>query len=267
MIFFNKSVEVIGFANHIDLIQTQKHFANKYAAHIDHDALHIQMPKGHIFVFDYAVVVFWGVNPEKIKQYTKELMSLASKAHLEQLDTYEFNKVDEQGEHLSVSNNSLVLNNYRTNTLLALSHALAQSAKLQHYEALAQSTISKNQYLIDMLAKNGTIQLNRKQLAKLRGQLFQTKTEILLHYNLLDTPEFFWNFPELEHYYAGLNRYLEIKPRIDILNLKLQTIQDLFDMLASEQNHKHSSFLEWIIIILIAIEIVIFFGEYFNIIA
>jgi uncharacterized Rmd1/YagE family protein len=37
-------------------------------------------------------------------------------------------------------------------------------------------------------------------------------------------------------------------------------------MLAAEQNHKHSSFLEWIIIILIAVEIVIFFGEYFGVI-
>ncbi|MEI8650200.1 hypothetical protein P4S73_23800 [Paraglaciecola sp. Hal342] len=32
----------------------------------------------------------------------------------------------------------------------------------------------------------------------------------------------------------------------------------MFDMLAGEQNHQHSSFLEWIIIILIAVEIVMF---------
>lgn len=32
----------------------------------------------------------------------------------------------------------------------------------------------------------------------------------------------------------------------------------MFGMLADEQKHQHSSFLEWIIIILIAIEIVMF---------
>jgi uncharacterized Rmd1/YagE family protein len=59
--------------------------------------------------------------------------------------------------------------------------------------------------------------------------------------------------------YLSLSRYLELKPRIELLNLKLRTIHDLYDMLAAEQNHKHSSFLEWIIIILIATEIVLFF--------
>lgn len=265
MSFFNKSVEVIDFADHINLKSAQKQFATRYIAEQYRDALHIEMPKGQMFIFDYGVVVAWGVNPDKAAQYINELKDLASKLHDDQVDTYEFTKVDEQAEQALASNDTLYLPNFQTNTLLALSHAFAQSAKLQHYEEIAEKTIVSNQYLIDMLAKSGKIALNRKQLAKLRGQLFQTKTDIVLHYNLLDTPEFFWGFPALEHYYLSLGKYLELSQRIEILNLKLETIQDLFDMLAAEQNHKHSSFLEWIIIILIAIEIVIFFGEYFHI--
>ncbi|WP_417535681.1 hypothetical protein [Methylophaga sp.] len=46
--------------------------------------------------------------------------------------------------------------------------------------------------------------------------------------------------------------------RINVLNKKLESIHELLDMLANEQNHKHSSTLEWIIIILIALEIVLF---------
>jgi uncharacterized Rmd1/YagE family protein len=79
-----------------------------------------------------------------------------------------------------------------------------------------------------------------------------------LHYGLLDTPEFFWDYPELEEGYLKLAKYLELQPRIDILTRKLDTIQGLLDMLADEQNHKHSAFLEWIIIVLIAVDIVIY---------
>ncbi|MBD3798119.1 MAG: RMD1 family protein, partial [Campylobacterales bacterium] len=36
----------------------------------------------------------------------------------------------------------------------------------------------------------------------------------------------------------------------------VEVVQELLDVLSNEQNHKYSSFLEWIIIILIFIEIV-----------
>jgi uncharacterized Rmd1/YagE family protein len=78
---------------------------------------------------------------------------------------------------------------------------------------------------------------------------------------LLDTPEFFWEYPEYEHAYNATARYLDIRPRVDVLSNKLNVIHELFEMLAEELNHKHSSFLEWIIIILIAFEIATFGAE------
>lgn len=116
-------------------------------------------------------------------------------------------------------------------------------------------------HLPEALAKTGKIALNRKDIAKIRGTLFSTKSDIILHYGLLDTPDFFWEYPEFEAIYNAVVRYLEIHQRVDLLSKKLATIHELFEMLADEQKHQHSSFLEWIIIVLIAIEIVIYFAE------
>jgi len=49
--------------------------------------------------------------------------------------------------------------------------------------------------------------------------------------------------------------YLEIRQRTEVLSKKLETIHELLEMLADEQKHLHSSTLEWIIIWLIAVEI------------
>jgi uncharacterized Rmd1/YagE family protein len=76
-----------------------------------------------------------------------------------------------------------------------------------------------------------------------------------LDYELLDEPEFFWEYPELSDFYKTTSNYLDIKTRIEVLNKKLEVIHELFQMLSDEQNHKHSSILEWIIIWLIVIEI------------
>jgi uncharacterized Rmd1/YagE family protein len=89
----------------------------------------------------------------------------------------------------------------------------------------------------------------------MRGELFLAKSRINLHYDLLDSPEFFWEYTELSSYYNTVANYLEIRNRIEVLNKKLEVIHEIFDMLAEEQKHRHSSLLEWIIIWLICVEV------------
>jgi uncharacterized Rmd1/YagE family protein len=129
---------------------------------------------------------------------------------------------------------------------------------LSFFEDKAKAVIQHNSYISKQLAATGKIPLTRRKLAKLRGVLFDTSSDISVHFNLLDTPEFFWHYPELEDYYLHLSKYLDLQLRINILNKKLATIHELLDMLATAQHHKHSAFLEGIII-LIAIDIVIYF--------
>ena len=50
-------------------------------------------------------------------------------------------------------------------------------------------------------------------------------------------------------------KYLEIDRRAEVLNKRLDIIKELFDMLANELHNSHSNKLEWIVIILIFIEI------------
>jgi uncharacterized Rmd1/YagE family protein len=99
--------------------------------------------------------------------------------------------------------------------------------------------------------------MKSNEISKIRWNLFLTKSRINLHYDLLDSPEFFWEYPELLHYYETTANYLEIKTRIEVLNKKIEVIDQMFQMLSDEQKHKHSSILEWIIIWLIVLEVFI----------
>lgn len=141
------------------------------------------------------------------------------------------------------------------NVMFSLSQGMAQSSKLASFETNALTTINNTSYIPKSLAENGAIRLGRRDIAKIRGHLFLTKSDIILNYDLLDTPDFFWEYPEYEKYYRIAAKYLEIAPRTEVLSKKLETIHELFEMLADEQKHRHSSRLEWIIIWLIAFEI------------
>ena len=98
------------------------------------------------------------------------------------------------------------------------------------------------------------------------GELFIDRSSINLHTDVLDTPEFFWDHPELELYYSTVANELDIETRGQVLNQRLDVIRELFEMLGNELNHQHSSRLEWIIIWLILIEVLITILTHFQIV-
>ncbi|MGD9168901.1 MAG: RMD1 family protein [Candidatus Thiodiazotropha sp.] len=241
-----------------DFTELKKHFAERFTFSIYRDALHLEL-SGHAFIFDYGVLVLWGLSDKEQKMLCQDLETLATES-LSTPVTDEFS-FEINASHNSIHGDHIALSGHEPLDLLAVSHGLAQSSILAVFENQAIQTIEENTAIPSSLAENGTIRISRKTIGKMRGRLFLVESDINLHYGLLDTPEFFWDYPDLEEQYLMTTRYLDVQPRVEVLNRKLGIIRELFDMLADEQKHKHSSLLEWIIIWLIAIEIVFFLGQ------
>lgn len=212
----------------------------------------------YAFIFDYGVCVLCRYDYESEKRLLDVLLKYAVNP-LEPFieEELEYQKSTDSG--IRIRHDLIGVDDVTELVCLSLGHALAQSTKLASFEVSIEETIKKTKYIPETLAKKGSISLSRTQLAKERGRVYLEKSHIILQFNLLDTPEFIWEYPELEHYYLALSRYLEITPRATVLGNRLAVIQELLEMMADEQKHSHSSMLEWIIIILIAIEIVLFF--------
>jgi uncharacterized Rmd1/YagE family protein len=75
--------------------------------------------------------------------------------------------------------------------------------------------------------------------------------------NVLDTPDMFWAEPELEPLYQAIRAYMEISQRIEVLNQRCAVLSDMLDMLKDHLNAWHGEKLEWIIIILIFLEMIV----------
>jgi uncharacterized Rmd1/YagE family protein len=219
------------------------------------DVLHIEQANWEAFVFPYGVFVGWDMNYDAEQFLLEELLAHCRGNH-ETAFIDRFTYVEEAA-NTRIHNDHIELSSNATLDKLAVAHALAQSVKLMEFESQAQHTIEATSYIPENIAREGRANLSRKAIAKLRGTLYLVRSDIHLHYDLLDTPEFFWEFPELQDTYQNISNYLEIEPRVRLLNDKLDLIHELLNMLADEQNHKHSSTLEWIIIWLIAVEIII----------
>jgi uncharacterized Rmd1/YagE family protein len=241
-------------AQRFDINQLARLLSDSMLIRIIKGALLIEDEATWSVIFAYGAVVHWNVDAEQQSKLHAHLLQHAENPlATPEEDNFTFaldcpnTRIIE--DHIEIQSSDPIV-------LFSLSQGMAQSIKLASFETNAITTINNTSYIPRSLAENGSIKLSRHKIAKIRGQLFLTKSDIILNYDLLDTPDFFWEYPEYEAYYGVTAKYLEIAPRTEVLSKKLETIHELFEMLADEQKHRHSTILEWIIIWLIAFEIV-----------
>jgi uncharacterized Rmd1/YagE family protein len=229
------------------------------SAQLFRDCVHIlikedRKPKGDIFYFSFGCVVLWGFTEEEefailgsLKEFERDSLLKA------EMDEFTF----VYGDHMRIEEDEICLQSKNALTKLAISYGLAQSVKLTTFEETIQKTIDNTKYLPQDLATKGKISMSRKGISQKMGELFIERNFINLHSEILDTPEFFWNYPELEPFYRRTSHYLDVTKRVEVLSKRLGVVHELFEILSNELNHQHSSRLEWTIIILIFIEIII----------
>lgn len=230
--------------------------SSRFPAFSHRNVLHIEIPsenkKSHVFYFPYGSIVCWGLSEEQEKQVFSELKAYET-GPLEFPETDVFSYT--LGESPKVLKDEIFLPDGEMLTLLAVSHGLAQSVKLAAFETAIQKTFNSTKHIPADLAKWGKIPLSRSEIRRKMGELFMERTSVNLHFDILDTPEFFWEHSELEYLYIMISNYLDIGSRVEVLNQRLDVVHELFNVLGNELNHQHSSRLEWTIIWLILIEV------------
>jgi len=81
------------------------------------------------------------------------------------------------------------------------------------------------------MALSGSLKLRRHEALKMTGRLFKLRRDVNLVSNVLDVPELFWSEASLKELYDAVREYVEIKPRVQVLNEKLSVASDFVSSL------------------------------------
>ncbi|KAH8987844.1 DUF155-domain-containing protein [Lactarius akahatsu] len=146
---------------------------------------------------------------------------------------------------------------------LSLSHALAQSTLLAHYESQAHAILQhpRTQALPRTLALTGKLALSRRDAMRLTGKLFALRRDVVLGRNVLDVPGIFWEEASLRALYEAGRAYFEIAERVEGLNERISGANDLLDAIHEHLNSNAMERITWIIIGLIVVAILVELGE------
>ncbi|PVG03193.1 DUF155-domain-containing protein, partial [Serendipita vermifera] len=210
-----------------------------------------------VFIFKYGTVVVWGMSEEEEQRFLASIKRFAE----ESLPSAEIQMED---LHFYYANYSRIFNDVITlrkgssyMTKLSLSHALAQSAKISLFEDRIAATINHTKDIPDMIAETGAITMHHEEIMKHIGKVFLLRMNVNHVGSILDAPEVFWKYPDLRPLYDAAREYLELPQRLEVLNSRVDVLQDMLKLLKESVTSRHSERLEQIVIALIAVEIVL----------
>ncbi|KAL5050000.1 hypothetical protein BDW71DRAFT_174513 [Aspergillus fruticulosus] len=233
---------------------------------------------GDIFVFPSGTVVSWAL-PEGFTSFlaTRTLLSAAEGAHVDSLETEDLEYVeDAQRDNSSIHGDTIILGTKPSDaalapqsaghqsvdtvlTKVAFSSGLARSTKLAVLETLLSNYFESTRTIPTLMSQGSRLPYTRDFILRKTGQLLSVRAQLNLYSELTDSlPDIFWDSRHelgLEGYYEQVGRALDVGIRIKLLNEKMDYAQEIASVLRERLSETHGLRLEWIIILLIAVEV------------
>ncbi|XP_067312224.1 required for meiotic nuclear division protein 1 homolog [Pseudorasbora parva] len=217
---------------------------------------------GTIFFFREGSVVFWNVDEKTVKTAMRLLEQHEIQPYEVALIHWENEEINYTvGEGNSKLHHGIFLFSgeldYEQVVLekFAFSNALSLSVKLAIWEVSLDNFVESIQSIPEMLKSGQRVKLSRAEVMQKIGELFSLRHCINLSSDLLITPDFYWDREDLEQLYDKTCQFLNINRRVKVVNEKLQHCTELTDLMRNHLSEKHSLRLEWMIVVLITIEV------------
>ena len=234
---------------------------------------------GDVFIFPSGTLVTWAL-PEGFTSFfaTRTLLPAAEQPHVNSLETEDLDYVEDPSrEHSIIRGDTIILGTKPATTSTAqsddsqamdavltkmtFSSGFARSTKLAVLETMLSSYLTSTAQIPTLLSRGSRLPLSisRSFIMRKTGQLLSLRAQLNLYSELTDSlPDLFWDSRHelgLEGYYDQVGRALDVGIRIKVLNEKMDYAQEIAAVLRERLSEKHGLFLEWTIIVLIAIEV------------
>jgi uncharacterized Rmd1/YagE family protein len=210
-----------------------------------------------LYVFDYGVVVFANYDAVAKNEFVSFIKNYATAIVSLHLSEEYLIQIQPDIEKSVVKNNYVSVTKIDSLMIRIIMLNIGQSVALDYYENLTDDLISSSKHYILQLEKKGKISISKTNLLKYIGKVLNVKNSIIDNLYILDDPNLVWDHEELNLLNRNLKTNFDINTRFKDLDYRLQIVEDNLTLFTDVLNVRESSKLEWLIIVLIFIEIII----------
>jgi len=212
---------------------------------------------GVVTVFRYGVVVLFGMSLLEEDEVLHGLRGrIIRPVKLREDETATVEIAAEKDEQI-LPGGPILLKSITPEHMVVIADALAKSVVLARDEREVSSVIEVIEPFARQLADKGRTPEGRRAILKYIGNALLTQQRVSGRVAVAEKPDAVWDRPDLERLYARLQDEYELKERADALSRKLAVISETAQVLTDIIDTKRSLRLEFIIVVLIAFEIMI----------
>jgi len=208
-----------------------------------------------VYIYSFGSIVFINFSQTEMTTFMKFLEInfniLENPFALKFIDEYELDIIE--GSEPSIANNHAICPTESKEFIDIISLVLARSVALDNIENSINKVIDEVEDIIVFLEK-GKLNIKDASLAKLASKILGFKYTSISYIMIFDKPAITWEDIEVDNFYYELSDLFELQERYVQIRDKVEILMDITEVFSTLSHECRSTRLEWIIIILIAVE-------------
>lgn len=240
-------------ANQIDIKGIKSKFQAKPLADSSSELFYSEGGRYHYYC-NYGVIVFSGFLQEEMKASIAELKPyLKEPANLPLRDEFQIRV--EPGEEMYFEFAEAVVGRLTPQIVRVAMLNLAQSVALDRYHNVSENLLTEIKGFANQLERSGKLKISRNNMHRFLGKALNTQNDIAENIYIFDAPDLTWEDEYLDRLHRGLMKHFDLRVRFSEIEYTLRIIENNLTVFREIIHQRESNLLEFIIILLILVEV------------
>lgn len=207
-----------------------------------------------IYIFQYGMVSFFNMTASeidaciiKLKPFCKEIISDKPSENIQLII---------KDNVLNVEFDKIILPELNQEMIRLVMLNASQSVALDRFSTITENILIETNEHTKYLENKGKLDISGHKLKRFIGKILNLKNKISENLYIFDSPEITWEDEQLNALNIKLKKAFDLKDRYHLIHDRIDIIKENLELFKDIMDHKESSRLEWIIIILILVEVV-----------
>lgn len=232
--------------------------------HSDADELFYKVnEESFVYVFKYGVVCFLNCDDAQKEVFLQRMNSFCK--NLFELKLSEEFEVETNASENKFGYNKIEIVKPDIEVFRLIMLNVSQSVALDYYSEQTNLLLEETNSHTQVLERKGRLDITGRALKRYIGKTLNLKNRIADNLYIFDSPPETWEDENLNRIDLGLKRTFDLQERFRDIREGLEIVKENLELFKDLLQYRKSTFLEWVVIILIAVEVLdVLVGKFFK---